>query len=109
MAAALVTGASRKAGIAAAVARELANDGWALALTGYPPHDAREGWSSEPEGLAEELSASWYEDDLADPDAPVRMLDAAEVAVGALTALVNVHAHSEEGGLLEATPEQLER
>jgi 3-oxoacyl-[acyl-carrier protein] reductase len=29
--------------------------------------------------------------------------------VGALTALVNVHAHSESGGLLEATPEQLER
>jgi 3-oxoacyl-[acyl-carrier protein] reductase len=109
MAAALVTGASRKAGIAAAVARALADDGWTLALTGYPPHDAREGWSSEPEELAAELGASWYEDDLADPDAPVRMLDAAELAVGALTALVNVHAHSEDGGLLEATPEQLER
>jgi 3-oxoacyl-[acyl-carrier protein] reductase len=37
------------------------------------------------------------------------MLDAAELAVGALTALVNVHAHSEDGGLLEATAEQLER
>jgi 3-oxoacyl-[acyl-carrier protein] reductase len=109
MAAALVTGASRKAGIAAAVARALADDEWTLALTGYPPHDAREGWSSEPEELAAELGASWYEDDLADPDAPVRMLDAAEVAVGALTALVNVHAHSEDGGLLEVTAEQLER
>jgi 3-oxoacyl-[acyl-carrier protein] reductase len=108
MAAALVTGASRKAGIAAAVARALARDGWALALTGYPPHDAREGWSSEPE-LAAELGAAWYEDDLADPGAPARILDAAEGAVGALTALVNVHAHSESGGLLEATPEQIER
>jgi 3-oxoacyl-[acyl-carrier protein] reductase len=109
VAAALVTGASRKAGIAAAVALALARDGWALALTGYPPHDAREGWSSEPEELAAELGAAWYEDDLADPEAPARVLDAAEAAVGALTALVNVHAHSESGGLLEATPEQLER
>src|SRR6266508_2734424 len=109
MAAALVTGASRKAGIAAAVARALADDGWTLALTGYPPHDAREGWSSEPEELAAELGAAWYEDDLADPGAPARILDAAEGAVGALTALVNVHAHSESGGLLEATPKQLER
>lgn len=105
MAAALVTGASRKAGIAAAVARALARDGWTLTLTGYPPHDAREGWSSEPEELAAELGASWHEDDLADPQAPPRIFDAA----GPVTALVNVHAHSELGGLLEATPEQLDR
>jgi 3-oxoacyl-[acyl-carrier protein] reductase len=109
MAAALVTGASRQAGIAAAVARALANDGWALALTGYPPHDTREGWSSEPNELAAELGAAWHEDDLGDPEAPARVLDAAEAAVGPLTALVNLHAHSETGGLLEATPEQLDR
>jgi 3-oxoacyl-[acyl-carrier protein] reductase len=109
MAAALVTGASRAAGIAAEVARTLARNGWALALTGYPPHDAREGWSSEPDDLAIELDATWHEDDLGDPEAPARVLDAAEVAVGPLTALVNVHAHSETGGLLEATPEQLDR
>jgi len=109
MAAALVTGASRAAGIAAEVARTLARNGWALALTGYPPHDAREGWSSEPDDLASELDATWHEDDLGDPEAPARVLDAAEVAVGPLTALVNVHAHSETGGLLEATPEQLDR
>jgi 3-oxoacyl-[acyl-carrier protein] reductase len=109
MAAALVTGASRAAGIAAAVGRALAHDGWALALTGYPRHDAREGWSSEPDRLAAELGAAWHEDDLGDAEAPTRVLDAAESAVGPLTALVNVHAHSETGGLLEATPEQLDR
>jgi 3-oxoacyl-[acyl-carrier protein] reductase len=104
-----VTGATRKAGIAAAVARALAADGWTLALTGFPPHDAREGWSSEPEELAAELGAAWHEDDLADTAAPARVVEAAEGAVGALTALVNVHAHSETGELLETTPEQLDR
>ena len=107
--AALVTGASRKSGIAAAVAGALAGEGWALALTGFPPHDAREGWSSEPEQLASELGATWHEDDLADPAAAIRVLDAAESAVGPLTALVNAHAHSETGGLLDATAEQLDR
>jgi 3-oxoacyl-[acyl-carrier protein] reductase len=109
MAAALVTGASRKTGIAAAVGRALRSDGWSLALTGYPPHDASEGWESAPEELAAELGSDWYEDDLADPGAPGRILDAAEQAVGPLTALVNAHAHSESGGLLDATPEQLDR
>jgi 3-oxoacyl-[acyl-carrier protein] reductase len=78
MVAALVTGASRRAGIAAAVALALDRDRWALALTGYLPHDAREGWSSEAEEITAELGAAWYEDDLADPDAPGRIFDAAE-------------------------------
>lgn len=105
MKAALVTGASRRAGIAAAVAQALAADGWRLTLTGFPPHDASEGWSSEPEELAAELGAVWHEDDLGDAGAPTRIFDLA----GDVGALVNVHAHSETGGLLEATPEQLDR
>jgi 3-oxoacyl-[acyl-carrier protein] reductase len=105
MKAALVTGASRRAGIAAAVGHALAADGWRLALTGFPPHDASEGWTSEPAELAAELGATWHEVDLADSDAPTRTFDLA----GDVSALVNVHAHSETGGLLEATQEQLDR
>jgi 3-oxoacyl-[acyl-carrier protein] reductase len=117
MAAALVTGASRKAGIAAAVARALAEAGWDVATTCWRPYDESEPWGSRPadaEELVAELRglgvrAALHEDDLADPAAAARVVAAAEEAVGPLTALVNVHAHSETGGLLEATAEQFDR
>jgi len=52
--AALVTGASRRAGIAAAAARALAHDGWDVATTCWRPYDESEPWGSRPEE-AEEL------------------------------------------------------
>jgi 3-oxoacyl-[acyl-carrier protein] reductase len=107
MAAALVTGVSRLGGIAVAVARTLARDGWTVAGTGYRPYDETESWGSEPEAPAQLLGdgilAAWYEDDLADAEAPTRVLDAAEGAVGPLTALVNVHVRSGEGGVLDTS------
>jgi len=115
--AALVTGVSRRAGIAAGVARTLAREGWDIAATGWRRYDETEPWGSEPEEageIVEELRAlgvraEFHEDDLADADAPARALDAAEAAVGPLTALVCVHAHSETGGLLETDAGQLDR
>ena len=117
MAAALVTGASRRAGIAAEVALALARDGWDVATTCWRPYDATEPWGSraeEAEQLVAELRtlgvrAALHEDDLSDPAAPARVVDEAETAVGPLTALVAVHAHSELGGLLETTAQQLDR
>jgi 3-oxoacyl-[acyl-carrier protein] reductase len=104
-----VTGATRKAGIAAAVARALARDGWDVALTGWRPFDATEPWGSRPEDadeLVEELRglgrrAAFGEDDLGDPDAAERVVAWSEEQVGPLFALVLAHTHSRVGGLLE--------
>jgi 3-oxoacyl-[acyl-carrier protein] reductase len=110
---AIVTGASRRAGIAAPVALALARDGWNVLTTGWPAHDAREARSSEPEEIVAELrglgvDAAWHEDDLADPEAPARIFDAAE-AIGAVTALVACHAHSESGGIVDTDAAQIDR
>jgi 3-oxoacyl-[acyl-carrier protein] reductase len=99
------------------VAGALARDSWDVATSGWHPYDETEPWGSQPgeaEALVEELRAlgvraELHEDDLADPRAPARILDAAEQAVGPISALVNVHAHSEQGGLLETAPETFDR
>jgi 3-oxoacyl-[acyl-carrier protein] reductase len=112
MAAALVTGVSRLGGIGAAVARTLARDGWSVAGTGYRSYDTTESWGSEPEAPAQLLSegalSAWHEDDLADPATPARLLDLAEKAVGPLTALVNVHVRSGQGGVLDTTADEFD-
>jgi 3-oxoacyl-[acyl-carrier protein] reductase len=113
MAAALVTGVSRQGGIGAAVARTLSRDGWSVAGTGYRPYDATESWGSEPDTpeqlLSEGVIAGWHEEDLADPAAAARVLEEAEGAVGPLTALVNIHVRSGEGGVLDTSAEEFDR
>ncbi len=112
-----MSGASRRGGIAAAVSVALARDGWDVATTGWRAFDETESWGSDPaaaDALVDELRAvgvraAFHEDDLSDPAAARRTLDAAEASVGPLTALVNEHAHSGHGGLLETTAEELDR
>jgi 3-oxoacyl-[acyl-carrier protein] reductase len=111
--AALVTGVSRLSGIAAAVVRTLARDGWSVAGTGYRPYDETEPWGADPDApqrlLEEGALTAWSEDDLDDPEAPARVVTAAEAAVGPLTALVVVHTESRLGGVLDTTAADFDR
>ena len=114
---AIVTGASRKIAIAAAVARALARDGWNVVTTFWRPYDASMPWGSnarEAEALIRELKrlgvrAAMHEDNLEDPDSAHRIFDAAESQIGPVRALVNAHAHSTRGGLMDATVADFDR
>jgi 3-oxoacyl-[acyl-carrier protein] reductase len=110
MSAALVTGATRQAGIAAAVVRALGRDGWGVATTGLRAYDASEPWGSDARE-AEEIAGPgrFHEDDLGDPAAPARALDAAEAAVGPIGALVACHTESRLGGVLDTAAEDFDR
>lgn len=101
MPAALVTGATRRAGIAAAVVEQLRGGGWSVVTSGWRPYDTTEPWGSLPEEAGEIAGGAFLEVDLADSEAPAQLIAAAEDAVGPLTALVAVHAESRSGGILE--------
>ncbi|MHB8295039.1 MAG: hypothetical protein ACYDH5_10540 [Acidimicrobiales bacterium] len=57
----LVTGASRRIAIGAAIARRLVADGARVMLHSWSPHDAEQPWGADPggpEALLEELRAA---------------------------------------------------
>jgi 3-oxoacyl-[acyl-carrier protein] reductase len=113
MAAVLVTGVSRLGGIAAAVVRSLANDGWTVAGTGYRAYDDTEPWGAQRDApqqlVADGMLADWSEHDLADPAAPGRVVEAVARAVGPLTGLVILHTESRQGGVLDTTAGDFDR
>src|SRR5882672_4883206 len=91
---ALVTGASRRRGIGAAIALSLARAGWDVATTGWRAYDQRMPWRSDP------TDAAWLRDqieaigartvavdaDLTPVATPTQVFDAVETAVGPVTA-----------------------
>ena len=103
MRAALVTGVSRRRGIAAAVAERLRNDGMTVVTTGWTPYDA----VTHP-GVDEQTETD-LQFDLGDAEAPAKLVDAAQEKAGPITALVVAHTCDEGGGVFEQTPELIDR
>jgi len=99
---AIVTGASRRQGIGAAVCRMLAGHGADVLFTHWQAFDQTQPHGDDPDGpaaLQRELQAmgvraEGLEIDLSDPTAPGRVLDAAVAQLGAPAILVNNAAHS---------------
>ncbi|WP_369367802.1 SDR family oxidoreductase [Streptomyces sp. CG4] len=108
---ALVTGASRRAGIGHAVARRLAAYGASVYLHHHVPHDAAMPWGAD---SIEAVVASVREavgdpgarvaagpGDLGDPEEPARLIDAVVGEFGRLDVLVANHALSGSDGTLD--------
>ncbi|MET1087038.1 MAG: SDR family oxidoreductase [Arthrobacter sp.] len=114
---ALVTGAGRLASIGAGIARQLAAEGWDLALAYWQDYDARMPWGSVPDDvvrLTAELEAigarvHTLPADLEDPAAAPRLLAEAVRLAGPLQGLVLSHAESVDSGILDTSLESFER
>jgi 3-oxoacyl-[acyl-carrier protein] reductase len=117
---ALVTGVSRRIGIAFTVARRLAADGADVVATGWTPHDSEQPWGADELGrgdFAEALRAGlpasagtihYRQDDLADPEVPGALVDDALRTLGGLDVLVATHARSSDVPLASSTAAELD-
>lgn len=114
---ALVTGAGRTVGIGAAIAGQLAASGWDVAFTYWHAYDDRMPWGQQAgatAAIAGSLSrhgaaSAAIEADLASTTSPAEIFDAAEQALGDVTALVMCHCESVDSGLLDTTTESFDR
>lgn len=113
---ALVTGVGRHRSIGSGIALGLAADGWDLALTYWQPYDDRldyERGNDDPAAVADECRAlgaavDLLPDDLADADAPARLMAAAG-RLGPVTGLVMSHCESVDSAILTTSLESWDR
>lgn len=115
---ALITGASRRDGIGAAVARRLASLGANIVIHHHRPHDVDQPWGADEledvlgsvrAHLTDGASLHELPGDLSDRDAPAAVVEQAVAVAGPLDILVCNHARSGGDDTLAAiTPEQLD-
>src|SRR5688572_20765514 len=114
---ALITGASRKIGIGAAIARELAQGGADIFIAYYHDYDAGMAWGSKPRESKAMLAdlrglgvrAEGLNLDLTEVEAPVQLFDRVEETLGPVDILVNNAAHSTNDGIDHLTAEMLDK
>lgn len=112
---AIVTGASRRKGIGAAVCRELASRGVNIFFTHWRAFDRAQQYEDEdgPTSLRDELRGMGVrceslEIDLSNADAPTYILDEVEAKLGQPSILVNNAAHSTRDGYEALNAETLD-
>lgn len=115
---ALVTGAGRRIGIAAACVRRLARDGFDVAWTDWAAYDARVHGGADNQAGSDLMRAveaaggvgQRIELDLASADAATRLFDAIIALYGrSPTCVVLCHTESVDSGLLDTTPATLDK
>lgn len=110
---ALVTGVSRARGIGTAIARRLLDDGASVLATGWAEHDAAMPWGAEEAGLDAEGAArerlAYEAADLADPETPNALVDAAVRRFGRIDVIVANHARSASQSLAALTADEIDR
>ena len=113
---ALVTGVGRRAGIGAAIARELAGAGANVLVSFFREFDEAQAWGADaemPESLLAELrphvNAHACEMDLADPSSAEALIARAVSLFGTVDILINNAAHWEAGGIDRVDASQLDR
>ena len=98
----LITGVSRRAGIAYTLARRLADEGARTFTSGWAPHDAEQPWG------AGDVAPADLSLDLADPAAPAQLVAAARAELGGIDVLLAVHARSSSQSLAQLTAAELD-
>ena len=113
----LITGAGRRAGVAAACAMKLANSGWDVGLSYWRQYDVESGLAggdNEQLDLVAELRAiggriESVEVDLGDPEAPAQLFEELQTRLGSFDALVASHCRDVELSFLGTSAEEFDR